>query len=125
MRAPGKAPDRGSDPSARRGAVEPREQRGARYAVVVQADELLALSSVLVSPTSVSAPPCSFRPTIQIDGARTRVLVEQTTAVSSDRLGPSAVSVSRRAWGGAASPPTSHHRQEGLDAGGPSGIRTS
>lgn len=63
------------------------EQRGVRYAVVVQADELLALSTVLVSPTSASAPPRSFRPTIEIAGGTTRVLVEQTTAVSSDRLG--------------------------------------
>jgi mRNA interferase MazF len=65
------------------------EQRGARYAVIVQADELLALSTVLVSPISTSAPPRSFRPTIDLDGADTRVLVEQTTAVSPDRLGTS------------------------------------
>jgi mRNA interferase MazF len=65
------------------------EQRGARYAVVVQADELLALSTVLVSPTSASAPSRSFRPTIALDGSPTRVLVEQTTAVSPDRLGES------------------------------------
>lgn len=31
------------------------EQRGSRYAVIVQADELLDLSAVLVSPTSASA----------------------------------------------------------------------
>jgi len=65
------------------------EQRGVRYAVVVQADELLALSTVLVSPTSASAPARSFRPTIRLDGEPTRVLVEQTTAVSTDRLGDS------------------------------------
>jgi mRNA interferase MazF len=65
------------------------EQQGARYAVVVQADELLALSTVLVSPTSTAAPPRSFRPTIEIAGSSTRVLVEQTTAVSPDRLGDS------------------------------------
>lgn len=65
------------------------EQRGARYAVVVQADELLALSTVLVSPTSTAAPPRSFRPTIDLQGSPTRVLVEQTTAVSPDRLGTS------------------------------------
>jgi mRNA interferase MazF len=63
------------------------EQRGARYAVVVQADELLALSTVLVSPTSTAAPPRSFRPTIDVQGSPTRVLVEQTTAVSPERLG--------------------------------------
>ena len=65
------------------------EQRGARYAVVVQADELLALSTVLVSPTSTAAPPRSFRPTIDLEGSSTRVLVEQTTAVSPDSLGAS------------------------------------
>jgi mRNA interferase MazF len=65
------------------------EQRGTRYAVVVQADELLALSTVLVSPTSTSAPARSFRPTVDLKGSSTRVLVEQTTAVSPDRLGES------------------------------------
>lgn len=65
------------------------EQRGSRYAVIVQADELLALSTVLVSPTSTAAPPRSFRPTIELQGSSTRVLVEQTTAVSPDRLGES------------------------------------
>jgi mRNA interferase MazF len=67
-----------------------REQRGARYAVVVQADELLALSTVLVAPTSSSAPARSFRPSIEVDGSTTRVLVEQTTAASPERLGKSA-----------------------------------
>ncbi len=65
------------------------EHRGARFAVVVQADELLALSTVLVSPTSTSAPPRSFRPTIELAGSPARVLVEQTTAISPDRLGES------------------------------------
>ena len=72
-------------PRARRGS----ERRGSRFAVVVQADELLALSTVLVSPTSGSAPARSFRPTIEVEGARTRVLVEQTLAVTHDRLGAS------------------------------------
>ncbi len=72
-------------PHGRRGS----EQRGARYAIVVQANELLALSTVLVSPTSTAAPPRSFRPTIDLQGSSTRVLVEQTTAVSPDRLGES------------------------------------
>jgi mRNA interferase MazF len=72
-------------PRGQRGA----EQGGARYAVVVQADELLALSTVLVSPTSASAPARSFRPLIEVGGKPTRVLVEQTTAISRDRLGRS------------------------------------
>ena len=70
-------------PRGKRGS----EQRGARYAVVVQADELLALSTVLVAPTSTAAPARSFRPTIDVLGSATRVLVEQTTAVSPERLG--------------------------------------
>ena len=65
------------------------EQRGARYAVVVQADELLGLSTVIVSPTSTSVLPTSFRPPITLDGTETRVLVEQTTVVDPQRLGPS------------------------------------
>ena len=70
--------------------VRGHEQRGARYAVVVQADEFLALSTVLVSPTSTGARPASFRPTITLDGVETRVLVEQSTVVDPQRLGRSA-----------------------------------
>jgi mRNA interferase MazF len=67
-----------------------REQRGARFAVIVQADELLELSTVLVSPTSTTARPASFRPAIALEGRETRVLVEQTTVVDPQRLGRSA-----------------------------------
>lgn len=63
------------------------EQQGARYAVVVQADEFLGLSTLLVSPTSKSARSASFRPTITLAGDETRVLVEQTTVVDPQRLG--------------------------------------
>ncbi len=66
------------------------EQRGARYAVVVQADEFLDLSTTLVAPTSASALPATFRPTIALGGHETRVLVEQTTVVDPERLGRSA-----------------------------------
>jgi mRNA interferase MazF len=66
------------------------EQPGARYAVVVQADEFHDLSTVLVSPTSTSARPASFRPTITLEGKETRVLVEQTTVVDPQRFGRSA-----------------------------------
>jgi mRNA interferase MazF len=65
------------------------EQGGVRYVVVVQADELLALSTVLVAPTSTAAPSRSFRPTIEVGGVSTRVLVEQTTPVRPERLGDS------------------------------------
>lgn len=66
------------------------EQRGARYAVVVQADEFLGLGAVLVSPTSTAARPASFRPPIALEDVPTRVLVEQTTVVDPARLGRSA-----------------------------------
>ena len=74
---------------APRGAIA-REQRGARYAVVVQGDEFLDLSTTLVAPTSSSALPASFRPTITLGAQETRVLVEQTTVVDPRRLGRSA-----------------------------------
>jgi mRNA interferase MazF len=73
-------------PSRARG----HEQRGARFAVIVQSDELLDLSTVLVAPTSASARAASFRPLIDVLGTPTRVLVEQTTAVDPQRLGASA-----------------------------------
>ncbi|WP_131745036.1 type II toxin-antitoxin system PemK/MazF family toxin [Frankia sp. Cppng1_Ct_nod] len=62
------------------------EQRGNRYAVVVQSD-LLPLSTWLVAPTSTSARPASFRPEIEVGDQVTRVLVEQTAAVDPERLG--------------------------------------
>jgi mRNA interferase MazF len=75
-------------PAAR--GVRGHEQRGARYAVIVQADEFLDLSTVLVAPTSASARPASFRPTIALGREETRVLVEQTTVIDPQRLGGSA-----------------------------------
>jgi mRNA interferase MazF len=55
--------------------------------VVVQADEFLNLATTIVAPTSTSAAPASFRPTIALDGDETRVLVEQMTVVDPQRLG--------------------------------------
>lgn len=66
------------------------EQRFARYGVVVQADEFIGLSTVLVAPTSTSARPASFRPVIALEDRDTHVLVEQTTVVDPERLGRSA-----------------------------------
>ena len=63
------------------------EQAGERFAVVVQADELLPRSVVIVAPTSRSARPASFRPEIDVRGTVTRVLVEQLGAVDVQRLG--------------------------------------
>ena len=64
-----------------------REQHGDRFAVVVQADEFLPRSVVIVAPTSRSAKAASFRPEAEIEGETTRVLVEQIGAVDARRLG--------------------------------------
>jgi mRNA interferase MazF len=67
----------------RRGHV----QRGSRYAVIVQADDLLTLSTVLVCPTSRSAFPASFHPEIALLDRPTQVLCEMTGAVDARVLG--------------------------------------
>jgi mRNA interferase MazF len=62
------------------------EQRGPRYAVAIQSDGIL-LSTLIVAPTSTSAQAAIFRPEIEMDGTRTRVLIDQMRAVDSGRLG--------------------------------------
>lgn len=62
------------------------EQHESRYAVLVQADELLGLSTVLVAPTSRSVRAASFRPEVDVAGQRTRVMVEQLRALDVRRL---------------------------------------
>ncbi len=63
------------------------EQSGARYGVVVQADELLPFNTVVIAPTSASALEASFRPVITISGTASRVLAEKIRAVDIERLG--------------------------------------
>jgi mRNA interferase MazF len=63
------------------------EQLGVRYGVVVQADELLPRSVVIVAPTSRSARPASFRPEVTMERQSTKVLVEHVGAVDAQRLG--------------------------------------
>ena len=63
------------------------EQDGVRFGVVVQADEFLPRSVVIVAPTSRSARPASFRPPVEVEGETTLVLVEQLGAVDVQRLG--------------------------------------
>jgi mRNA interferase MazF len=53
----------------------------------VQADDLLALSTVIVCPTSQSAPPASFHPEVAIGDESTRVLCEMVGAVDARALG--------------------------------------
>lgn len=76
------------------------EQHGDRYGVVVQADEFLPRSVVIVAPTSRSARAASFRPEADIVGETTRVLVEQIGAVDVRRLGELVGHLSREElWG--------------------------
>jgi mRNA interferase MazF len=55
--------------------------------VIVQADDLLALSTVVICPTSTSVPPASFHPEIDLDGEPTRVLCEMVGAIDARNLG--------------------------------------
>jgi mRNA interferase MazF len=55
--------------------------------VVVQANPLLALSTVVVCPTSVSVPPSGFHPTVAVGDQETRVLCEMVGAVDVRALG--------------------------------------
>ena len=67
--------------------VRGHEQAGARYAVVVQSDDL-PLSTWIIAPTSTGRRAASFRPEIEINGAKTRVMVEQLTVIDPQaRLG--------------------------------------
>jgi len=50
--------------------------------------DFMAVSTVLVAPTSTSAGPAVCRPVVVVGGQPTRVLVEQMTAIVSQRLGP-------------------------------------
>ena len=53
------------------------EQAGPRFEVIVQANELLPRSVVLVAPTSLSARAAPFRSEVKVANAATKVLVEQ------------------------------------------------
>lgn len=64
-----------------------RVQQGRRFAVVVQADDLLALSTVVVCPTSTSTPPASFHPDVEVGDEPTRVMCEMVGAVDARMLG--------------------------------------
>lgn len=67
--------------------VHGHEQAGKRFVVVVQSDDL-PLSTWLVAPTSTRRREASFRPEIEIEGTKARVLVEHVTVVDPEtRLG--------------------------------------
>ena len=62
-------------------------QEGRRYAVIVQADDLLALSTVVVCPTSCSAFSASFHPQVTVEDQPTQVLCEMVGAIDARALG--------------------------------------
>jgi mRNA interferase MazF len=64
-----------------------RVQHGRRYAVVVQADDLLALSTIVVCPTSQSTPAATFHPEVSIGDEPTRVMCEMVGVVDARALG--------------------------------------
>jgi mRNA interferase MazF len=77
-----------------------QERQGRRYGVIVQANELLPRSVILVAPTSRTARAASFRPEIDFLGETTRVLVEQVGALDVGRLGALVGRVSpEQQWG--------------------------
>ncbi len=61
------------------------EQRGRRYAVVLQPD-WLALSTWVVAFTSTSARPTSFRPAVRIGDRETLVMCDQLATIDLARL---------------------------------------
>lgn len=62
-------------------------QQGRRFAVIVQADDVLALSTVIVCPTSTAIPPASFHPDVVVADEATRVMCEMVGAVYARALG--------------------------------------
>lgn len=62
-------------------------QGGRRYAIVVQADDLLSLSTVVICPTSRLSFSASFHPEVTIEDQSTQVLCEMVGAVDARMLG--------------------------------------
>jgi mRNA interferase MazF len=55
--------------------------------VIVQADDLLALSTIVICPTSQSAQAASFHPEVSIGEDSTRVMCEMVGAADARHLG--------------------------------------
>lgn len=62
------------------------EQRGHRYAVVIQSDRF-ATSTITVALTSSRAGRAIYRPEIELNDTKTRILTDQIFSVTSNRLG--------------------------------------
>lgn len=55
--------------------------------MIVQADDLLALSTIVVCPTSTTTPAASFHPEVEIADEPTYVMCEMVGAVDARALG--------------------------------------
>ncbi|MFJ4650927.1 type II toxin-antitoxin system PemK/MazF family toxin [Nocardia sp. NPDC088792] len=62
------------------------EQQGKRLCVIIQSDRF-ASTAIIVALTSTSAGPAIYRPEIDIDGTKTRILCDQIYTVDPTRLG--------------------------------------
>lgn len=62
------------------------EQHGRRYAVIIQSDRF-ATSTITVALTSTSAGPAIYRPEIELNSRKTRILTDQIYSVAASRLG--------------------------------------
>ena len=58
-----------------------------RPAVLLQADALAPLSTVVVAPLSRSAAAGRFRPVVDVNGTPTTVMTEQKAAIDVSRVG--------------------------------------
>ena len=64
-----------------------RAQSGRRYAIIVQDDGLMGMSTVVICPTSQSARAASYRPQVEVKGDKTHVLCEMVGHVDVGGLG--------------------------------------
>lgn len=62
------------------------EQHGRRYGVIVQSDQF-ASSTITVALTSTKAGAAIYRPEIDVNGTKTRILPDQIFSVAPERLG--------------------------------------
>ena len=67
------------------GAQE-HEQQGHRYGVIIQSDRF-ATSTITIALTSTRAGPAIYRPEIELNGIKIRILTDQIFSVTHHRLG--------------------------------------
>jgi mRNA interferase MazF len=62
------------------------EQQGRRHAIIIQSDRFTT-STITVALTSASAGPAVYRPEVEFNDTKSRVLTDQIYSVSPSRLG--------------------------------------